>query len=206
MKITGADGVEVEVYTAAEVTQRETAAVQAKEKEFGAVKSDLEGKLTDAQKALNERAGEFKQFRKLSEDAVAKLSIAERTIYENGVLLQEERDKTVKSEKERKDLLVDAAIRAKTGNDQKLFDEVKKMWSVIGIEANTPEEMEKKALASLGALQGTSPDLAGKLGSFNGGSWTPPAVKTDGEKTFADTERGAAGAKELGLTLETPKK
>lgn len=206
MKVTNDEGVEVEVYTADEMKAASEAAVQAKEKEFTPIKTKLETDLADATKALGERAGEFKQFRKLNDDVVVKLSVAERTIYENGLALQEAREKDEKRTKDDNARLVDTAIRAKVGTDEKLFTKVKDMYSLIGIEATTPEAVERKVLATLGAIGTTEPDLVASVAGFSGGSYIPPVVKKEGEGSFADTEQGKRGAVELGLKLEADKK
>lgn len=206
IKHTNEDGTEVEVYTAEEVQARETAAVTAKEAEFGTIKTKLETDLADVTKALNERTGEFKQFRKLNDEAVAKLSVAERTIYENGLIMQEERERNAKTEADRKTALVDSALRARAGTDDKLFQKLKDTYSIIGIEANTPEEVEKKVLMTLGALQTTQPDLVATVVGFSSGGFLPPNQQQEEQKSFADSERGKAGAAELGLMTEAPKK
>lgn len=206
IKHTNEDGTEIEVFTVEEVQARETAAVTAKEGEWGKTKAQIEQERDEARKALDERTGEFKQFRKLSDDAVAKLSIAEKTIYENGLLLEEERQKNVKSETDRKNTMVEQALRARAGTDDKLFQKLKDTYSVIGIEANTPEEVERKIQMTLGALQTTEPDLVANVIGFSGGGFLPPSAINKPEESFADTDRGKAGASELGLMTEPPKK
>lgn len=210
MKIMNDEGVEIEVYTAEEVkTQTETAvstAVKAKEVEFGKTKAEIDTELANAKKALGERAAEFGQFRKLNEETVAKLTVAERTIYENQKSMAEEKEKNQATEKAATEARVTAAIRAKVGTDEKLFTKVKGMYDIIGIEAKTPEEIEKKTLAALGALGQTEPDLVATVAGFSGGSYTPPVVKKEGEGSFADSERGKSGAAELGLKFPEAKK
>lgn len=204
-KILDEDGVtEIEVYSADEVKTQTEAAVKAKETEFGTIKTDLETKLGDATKALSERTGEFKQFRKLNDDVVAKLSTAERTIYENGLLLQKANDDRAESDKKFQEKTIDSIIRAKVGTDEKLFGKVKEMYAVIGIQAVTPEEIERKTLAAIGALGTTSPDLVASVLGING-SYKPPEVKKT-DDSFANTDKGKAGAAELGLILEPPVK
>lgn len=204
MKITH-EGEEIEVYTAAEVTARETSAVQAKEIEFGKTKAQLDADLAETRKALSERAGEFKQFRKLTDDQTAKLSVAERTIYENGLLLQEEREKSSKREKEIYEGQVNSALKAKSGNDEKVFLRMKDIWGIIGIDAKTPEEIERKTQMVVGAIKNSEPDLVATIAGF-GGSALPPKKEGEGEKDFSQTEKGKAGASELGLMMEAPKK
>lgn len=198
-------GAEIEVYTADEVQAREAAAIAAKEAEFAPIKTQLETELGETKKALGERTGEFAQFRKLREEDLAKLSVEERTIYENGLALQQEREKNAANEKARIETLVNNTIKAKAGTDEKLAAKMKDMWSVIGIEATTPEEAESKAKMILGAIGATEPDLVASIGGFSGG-FQPPETKKEEEKGYGDTPEGKAGANELGLILETPKK
>lgn len=200
------DGAEIEVYTADEIAAARTEAATAKENEYKPKIAGLEGDLGEARKALNDRAGEFKQFRKLSDEQVAKLTIAEKTIYENGILLQEERDKNAARDKTTLDNLVLTTIKGKVGTDEKVVKKVQDMYSLIGLEANSPQDVEKKVLATLGALGQTEPDFVASINGFNAGSFEPPKAKEEGEKSFADTERGKAGAAELGIVLEAPKK
>lgn len=190
------EGEEIEVYTAAEAQ----AMVATKETEFGVKMTEKEQELADAKKALGERAGEFAQFRKLNDDTIAKLSVAEKTIYENGLALHEEREKNKVAEQGRVTAARDASLRAKAGTDDKLFDEMKKMWDVVQINATTPEEIENKTNMVLGALGMSQPDLVAAVQGFSGGSYTPPKVNTD-EPSFADSERGKKAAEELGLKL-----
>ncbi len=210
MKIMNDEGQEIEVYTADEVKARETAAadtaVKAKEGEWGKTKADLDAELASAKKALGDRAGEFGQFRKLHDDVVAKLTVAERTIYENQKAMADANEKNEATAKAAREKAIEASIRAKVGTDEKLFGKVKDMYNSINIEANTIEEIEKKTLAALGALGTTEPDLLASVAGFSGGSYVPPTAKKEGEKTFGDTERGKAIAADLGLKLEADKK
>lgn len=205
-KLYDANGAEVEAFLPDEVATQISTAVAAKETEFTTVKTELEGKLADTETRLKERSGEFAQFRKLNDEQVAKLSVAERTIYENGLALQQEREKNITLEKQRHDSTVEAAIRAKVGTDEKLYTKVKDMWAVFGIEANTQEQIDQKTLMIIGAIGTTEPDLIASVNGFQGGSYTPPVQQKEGEKSFADTDVGKAGAAELGITLEAPKK
>lgn len=204
------EGKEIEVYTPEEVTERVTAEVATATKkvtdEFTPKITALEGKITEVTTALNERTGEFKQFRKLNDEQVAKLGIAERTIYENGLALEAERQKNSEAEKTRLEGVRDSAIRAKSGTDEKLFGKMKDMWSIIGIEVTTPEQAESKVKMILGAISTTEPDLVASVAGFQGGSFMPPTtVKKDGE-SFADTDKGRAGMDELGLKIPEAKK
>lgn len=199
---------EIEVYSAEELKAAETAAATAAETrmkgEFEPKVKTLETELGSARTALATRAGEFATFRKLSDEAVAKLDEAQRTIYENGLALQAEREKNTKADKERLDKQVDDAIRAKAGKDEKLYTKMKDMFGIIGIEATTPETIETKLKMVVGAIGMAEPDLIAALGSFSGGSFQPPAKKEEGEPTYADTEKGKNLMDEIGLKI--PKK
>jgi len=198
IKVLNDNNEEIEVYTAEEV--------QAKETEFGTIKTALETELAGAKSALGVRAGEFSQFRKLNDDIVAKLSVTEKALYDNGLALQEAIEKNTTAEKARIEATVDSAIRAKAGTDEKLFTKMKDMWSVIGIEATTPEAIENKTKMILGAISTTEPDLLATSG-FTNGSWNAPGtVHKEGEKTFADTPEGQSIANELGLKLNPDEK
>lgn len=199
-----ADGNDVEAFTEAEVAAKVTTAVTAKEAEYTPKLTALETELTGAKTALAERAGEFKQFRKLSDEAVAKLDAAQRTIYENGITLEEERQKRVTLEKTTYDSNVKAAIKAKAGSNDKLEAKMLEMWPLLGIEANTSEQMAQKAQMLLGAIAQTEPDLVATVANFTG-AHLPPGEKLKEGQTFADSERGKAGASELGLSIEMPK-
>lgn len=199
MKIVNDDGVEIEVYTAEDMQAQLNPLKEAVEK--------TTAELTETKKALSERSGQFVQFRKLNDEAIEKLSIAERTIYDNQLALEEERNKNKIENEKRIGEMVDTLIRSKAGSDEKLFTKMKDMWSIIGIDAVTPELMETKAKMILGAISTTEPDALASVAGFSGGSWNPPAAKTENdEKSFAETEQGKQGAAELGLILETPKK
>lgn len=207
MKITNDEGVEVEVFTADEVKTQVTAAETAKENEYKPKLTAAEAETQRLDGLLKARGEEFKQFRKLSDEQVSKLSIAEKTIYDNGLLLQEERDKNAARDKESHDNLVLATIKGKVGTDEKLITKVKDMYALIGIEARTPEEIERKTAMVLGAISTTEPDLLAGVAGFSGGSFEPPKKKTQKEgESFADTDAGKAFGAELGLTLEVPKK
>lgn len=182
--------------------------IKAKETELltahGAEKTKLEEELGRLNGIITERAGEFKQFRKLSEDAVAKLSVAEKTIYENGLLLQEEREKREAGEKTARENAVTTIITAKAGKNEKLAAKMKDMWPLLGIEATTPEQLEQKANMILGAISQSEPDLVASVAGFSGGHLPPDNKPKDGQ-TYADTQAGQALGKDLGLVLETPK-
>jgi hypothetical protein len=80
------------------------------------------------------------------------------------------------------------------------------MYDLIGIKAQTPEQIEAKVLMTLGAIGTSTPDLVASVNGFSGGSYAPPVVPGNDGKSFADSDAGKAGANELGLTLEVPKK
>lgn len=210
MKVQNDDGQEVEVYTADEVkTQADAAvatAVAAKETEFSVVKTELEGKLTDAEKRAQERSGEFAQFRKMSDEDKAKLTVAERTIYENGLALAQANEARVAADTAALTERVNRVIKSKAGDNVKLSEKMKEMWPLITIEATTPEQIEAKAQMVLGAISSTVPDLLANVSGFNGGSYLPPQPEKKEGETFADTAAGKGLAGELGLTIEPPKK
>ena len=197
-KLFDAEGAEVEAFLPDEVKSQVETAVKTKETEFTTVKTTLEQELTEAKKALGARAGEFSQFRKLNDDVVNKLGVAERQIYENQLALKEEREKNTVAEKARIDSQVDSALRAKAGSDDKLFAKMKDMWSVIGIDAQTPESIETKTKMILGAISTTEPDLIASIG-FQGGSWRPPQTEKKVDDTIPRTEAGKKLEELLGL-------
>lgn len=204
MKVLAEDGVtEIEVFTPAEVATQVAQATAKVTDELTPKITTLEADLKEAKETLSTRTGEFKQFRKLSDEQVAKLGIAEKTIYENGLAMEEMRLKSEKATKDAQEATVNNLIRNKVGTDEKLFTKVKDMYSLIGTEAITPEQISSKILSALGAISATEPDLIAGVAGFTGG-YRPP-VSADDKKGFGETERGKAGANELGLTLE-PKK
>lgn len=193
------DGVETEVYTADEVTAREAA-----------VKNEYEPKLTaaEAEKTrldglLKERAEEFKGFRKLNDEQVAKLDASQRVIYENGLALEKEREINAGHAKTAKESAIATAVRAKVGTDAKLFEEAMKMYQIVGLDDNTPEGIAARATAAFGALSTSQPDLLASAGF--GGGYAPPVEKTKGAETYADTEAGKDFAKRMGMIIEPPK-
>lgn len=206
-KLFDEEGKEVEAFLPDEVTVKVAEAVTAKEAEFTPKIKNLEEELGGAKRALGERANQFAEFRKLNGETVAKLSDAERVIYENGLKLKEESDKRAEVEKKARESQIESAIRAKAGTDEKLFTKMKDMWGVIGIEAVTPEQIEQKTKMILGAISTTEPDLLASVAGFSNGSFAPPVdpnqKKSDG--SFADTDKGKAIAADLGLTLESKK-
>lgn len=192
-----------------EVTARVTEAVTAKETEFSGVKTELEGKIAEKDKALGARANEFAQFRKLTDEAYAKLDDVSKQLYENQLAQNTEREKRAEDEKVAHAATVDSFLKTKAGTDEKLFSKMKEMWAIVGIEANNPEQMEQKAKMILGAIGTTEPDLLASIGGLNGGVFAPG--QSGGDRTverkesFADTEKGKAGAAELGLPIEVKK-
>lgn len=201
------DGAEVEVYTAAE---RDAAIAETRT----AVEGEYKPKLTTAeaeqkrlQGLIDSRAEEFKnageKFRRLSDEQVAALDAAQRTIYENQAALQTEREGRIASDKRVYESTRDTAIRTKVGSDTALFDKVKEMYGVIQLEDVTPEQMTARVNAAFGAVGTTSPDLLAAAG-FGSGNFEPP-VQKENEKSFADTEGGKALAEKLGMMVEAPK-
>jgi len=209
MKAFNEDGAEIEVFSADEVKAQTTAAVDAAKKEvegqYAPKVTELEKELGGAKSALAARAGEFANFRKLSDEAVAKLDEAQRTIYNNGLILEEERKKTADAEKARLETQVDGAIRATAGTDEKLYTKMKSMFGTIAIEATTPEQIQNKIKMVVGAIGATEPDLVASVANFSGGFRPPVTAKAEGE-SFADTDKGKAFAKDIGLVIPEPKK
>lgn len=197
------DGQEVEVYTAAEHNAAVAAAETKLKGEYDPKITDLTGKLTDAEKAAKERAGEFKEFRKLSDEQVEKLSVAERTIYQNTLLLAEKDVKLAESAKTTRETAITAAIASKV-SDAKVATEIRKMYDLIGLDDSTPEGIVARTQAALGALGANQPDLLASVG-LGGGTFEPPA-RQENKDSFADTPAGKALADELGLVIEAPKK
>lgn len=198
------NGVDTEVFTEEEVMARETAARTAVEGEYKPKLEEATTKLTAAEQAAAARAAEFGQFRRLSDEQVKQLSEKDTIIYRNQELLAEEQKKNLDSATTIKKASIDAAIRAAVGTDQKIFDEAKKMYDLIGIEDNSPEGVATRVKAAIGALGTTAPDLLAAAG-FSSGSFEPPKQAQQGEESFADSERGKQGASELGIIIEAPK-
>lgn len=196
------EGAEVELYTLEEVTQRETAAAAAKEGEFVPKLTQAQQELEGAKKALGERAGEFQQFRKLSDEQVAALSVAQRTIYENGLVIAQQQEEIATRDKAAHENAVNTAIRAKVGNNETVFTKAKEMYALINLDDKTPEGIAARVAATIGALGTTQPDLLATAG-FAGGGFAPP-VEVKQSESFADTDAGKAAAAEFGLTVEPP--
>lgn len=207
------EGVEIEVVSAADAkaqaeaaTATAIAATRAEEEAKWKPKvSTLESELGEANTALKARAGEFAQFRKLSDEAVAKLDIAQRTIYENGLALEDERQKNKTADEARRKTEVENSLRATAGTDEKLFDKMKSMWDLVGINAVTPEEIEHKKKMILGAIANTEPNLVASVAGFSG-SFKPPVTQRQEGQSFADTDAGKSLAKDIGLVIPEPKK
>lgn len=200
------DGVETEVYTAAEVAERETAARTAAEGEWKPKFEDVSGKLTKAEEAAAARAVEFGQFRKLSEDQVKQLSEKDAIIYANQLALQAEREKFAAADKLVYDSTVDTAIRKLTGSDQKLFDETRKMYELVGLDDASPDAITQRAKVAFAGIAQTQPDLLSAAGfSASGGSFEPPKAKEEAQQTYATTDAGKDMAKKLGLDVPEKK-
>lgn len=206
MKYTGDDGVEIDVFTTAELEARVAETRTAVENEYKPKLEEVTTKLTAADQAAAARAAEFGQFRKLSEDQVKQLSEKDAIIYNNTKLLVEAQEREQASAKTAKENAVDASIRAKVGTNDSLFAKVKSMYGVMGLEDLTQEQINTKVSAALGALGQTEPDLLKAAGlSFNG-SFEPPKAAVKENESFADTERGKQMADALGLMTEPPAK
>lgn len=205
MKVEDEKGEMIEVYTAAEVAERETAAKTAVEGEYKPKLTAAESEKARLEGLLEVRSGEFKEFRRLSDEQKTKLSAAELVNYENTLIIQKEREERAKLEKDSKEKTVKAAIKSKAGTDDKLAEKMQTLYDAVNVEANTPEEIEKKVGMVLGAIGATEPDLLANVAGFSGGSYTPPQPKKD-EKSFGETDAGKAMANELGLKLEADKK
>lgn len=193
------DGAEVEVYTADELAAAKAAERTAVEGEYKPKLEEATGKLTAAEKRAAERAGEFKQFRELNEKQVEELSEKDRIIYENTKALKLATDEIHAERNKGIEAQVAAAIAGKAAGNDKLATRMKDMWSVIGIDATTPEQIALKANMVLGALSTTEPDLVASVGTFSGAAMPPGTGKKD--EGFAETEKGKAAAAELGLKL-----
>lgn len=194
------DGVETEVFTAAEVEAAKTA-----------VKGEFEPKLTAAEQEkvrleglLKDRAEEFKGFRKLSDENVAKLDANARVMYENGLALEAEREKNAGYAKVAKDSAIATAVRAKVGTNEKLFEEAMKMYQIVSLDDTTPEGIAKRANAAFGALSTDQPNLLAAAGFQMSGGFAPPVEDADGKKSFADAPQGEAFAKRMGMLTKPP--
>lgn len=203
------DGTELDVFTAeemaVEVASKVAEEVGKKEGEFTKTKAEIEAERDEARKALGDRTGEFKNFREIHADALAKLSIAERTIYENQKFQEDDRVRREEEAKTNLEKSVESAIKARVGTDQKIIDKVKDVYKLIGLDAKTPEEINQKIMMAVGAIGTTEPNLIASIGGFSGGHF-PPSTKTGEEtKNYADTPEGKQAAGFLGLTTEAPK-
>lgn len=199
------DGVEVDVFTTDEVAARETATRTAVEGEWKPKFETAEQERVRLDGLLTARAKEFEgartEFKRLSEEQVAKLDIAQRTIYENGLALQTEREQRNKIEKTAHDSAVDVAISARVKGNKELFTKVKEMYGLVGLSDITPEQITTRVNAAFGALGQTAPDLLASAG-FGGGGYEPPKREDDGKESFADSERGKAGIKQLNIAMD----
>lgn len=206
MKITNDGGEEIEVFTAEEVTAREAGVRTAVEGEYKPKLDAAEAEKIRLDGLLKSRAQEFAGFRELNEEQVSQLAEKDRIIYENQLAIKKAEDLRVAGIETAHKTAVAAAIDARAGGNAKLKEEMEKMWGLIGIEAQTPEQIESKVLVVLGALSTSSPDLMASVNGFQGGSFAPPKAPGSGDKSFADSDAGKAGAAELGLMVEAPKK
>lgn len=199
------DGNEIEIFTAEEHQASVTAEVEKVKGEYTPKLAAVEDELKLAKTALGDRAGEFKQFQKLHADVVGKLSVSERALYDNQLAMENDRKQREADAKTARENARDTAIRAKSGADDKLFGKMKDMYELIGVQANTTEEIENKVKMVLGAIGSTEPDAIASVAGFTGGSFKPPEIRQE-TKSYADTEEGKRGAAELGLKIPEAKK
>lgn len=202
--IEGEDGAQVEVYTADELAAARTEGASAKETELKPKMTELETELTGAKTALAARAGEFAQFRKLSEEQVAAMTEKDRIIYENSLALNKANEDRVAAEESAAKERIINVIKAKAGANEALKTKMEEMWPLIAVEAVTPEQIEAKAQMVLGAISTQTPNLVAGVAGFNG-SYSPPGDTGTSDKTFGETEAGKGLAERLGIQLE-PKK
>lgn len=93
-----------------------------------------------------------------------------------------------------------AIERATRGNKELTEKIMKELDSVAGVPTDQNSWNEKVEKAA--KIAGVTPASVSDAGS-SGGSGTEP---TGGEKNFAETEAGQALAKQMGITIEEPKK
>lgn len=202
------EGQEVDVFTTEEVAAREAAARAAVEGEWKPKYETAEQERVRTQGILEARTKEFGQaregFKRLSDEQYAKLEEKDKIIYDNQLTIHSNNEKIAESDKKTKESAIDSAIRVKVGGDATLFAKVKDMYALVNLEDVTPEQMQIRVNAALGAVGTTSPDLLAAAG-FGGGSFEPPR-RDEGSTSFADTERGKDLAKSLGILIEEPKK
>lgn len=199
------NGEEVEVFTGAEVEERAAAAAKAKEEEFGKTREQIEKERDEARAMLAQRTQSVLEFRKLNEEQKAKLSLAELALYENQEALHAEREKIAAADKKAYDNAVAASIRAQVGRDDKLFEEVHKMYDLIGLDDSTEDGIKGRVTAAVGALKAQQPDLLATINVTAGGQFEPPKPAEQAQETYADTAAGKELAAKLGLTVEPPK-
>lgn len=205
------DGTEIEVFTAEEVAAKaQEAATAARTEVEGTYKPQVEtltSKLTEAEKRAAQRAAEFREFRRLSDEQKAELSEKDRIIYENQLRLEEERVAREEEAKTRQEAIVDSALKKTAGSNEQLYTKMKELWPNVNIAASTPEEIELKTRMVLGMISTTQPDLVASINGFSGsGGYTPPSPARREGDSYADTDAGKAAAAELGLVIEVPKK
>lgn len=198
------DGVEVEVYTATEHTAAVDAAKAAVQAEYDPKLSAAENEKIRLEGLLEVRAGEIKGIKRLSDEAVAKLSVAERVNYDNTIKIAEQQEKSEKDAAEAKKNTITTVIKAKVGNDVKLLEEATKMYGLVGLDDTTPEQIAIRVDAAIGALARTQPNLLATAGFSSVGDFRPP-VQDDTQKSYADTPEGKEAAKKFGLITELPK-
>lgn len=199
------NGEQVEVYTAAEQTAAVDAAKREVEGQFVPKLTAAETETKRLEGLLEVRAGEIKGIKKLSDDAVAKLTVADRVIYENGLELAAVNERNAAATKAAKETTIAAVIRSKVGNDAKLLEEATKMYGLVQLEDASPEQIAVRVDAAIGALGRTQPDLLAAAGFASVGDFRPPVAADAGGKSYADTPEGKAAAARLGGITEIPK-
>lgn len=199
------NGEQVEVYTAAEVAERETTIRTTVEGEYKPKLTAAETEKARLEGLLEVRAGEIKGIKKLSDEAVSKLSAAERVIYENGLELAAANEKNTLAAAEAKKQTIATVLRTKVGNDAKLLEEATKMYGLVGLDDATPEQIAVRADAAIGALARTQPDILAAAGFSSVGDFRPPVQQDNGAKSYADSPEGKAAAARLGGITEIPK-
>ena len=197
------DGKEVEVYLASEVTERETAAKAAVEAEWKPKVDDLTTKYEKAVADGRSKSKSIADFKELTDSQYAKLDEVQKTLYDNQKLIADQGKVISEIDQKTYESAVAAGIARVVGADKATQEKVKAMYDAINLEDDTPEKIETRARAALGALGGSQPDLLSSLG-FVGGGWQskPNETKAKEGDTFADTDAGRAAARELGLKIE----
>lgn len=194
------DGKTITVYTQEEVAAQVEAAKTEVSGELGTKLTAAEAEKTRLEGLLNERAGEFGQFRKLNEEQKAKLSQAELANYQIQEQLNTANESIASLKGEIAQGKIDAVIAAQCGNDPDLITKVKTMYGKIDMPAGSPEEIAARVRAAFGAIAPQDRNVAAFIASTGGnGAYQPPQPQNAADKP---SERVAQGAQELGLKIE----